>query len=252
MARLGMANREARKWFWMGIGVVGGAALARWQLARWFTPQPNYEIEQRIGEIEIRVYDARWVAETTVSDASWDQALSVGFRRLARYIFGENRPSPFQSDALFGPGGVARSQQQGPSDDRHDAGYHIPMPVPIARAARRHEALAMTSPVNVSTQGDRRYTIAFNLPEGRSLASLPAPNDERVRLERRPRRRVAVMRFGGSCTGPRVASKFSDLLARVRRAGLGYRGGPEFAGYDPPSTLPFLRRNEIWLELEPN
>jgi hypothetical protein len=49
-----------------------------------------------------------------------------------------------------------------------------------------------------------------------------------------------------------VAAKVSEVLARVRSAGLGYRGSPEFAGYDPPSTLPFLRRNEIWIELEPN
>jgi hypothetical protein len=63
---------------------------------------------------------------------------------------------------------------------------------------------------------------------------------------------MAVTRFRGASTGPRVAAKFSELLARVRSAGLGYRGSPEFAGYDPPSTLPFLRRNEIWIELEPN
>ncbi len=252
-----MADRRARQslWIrglWVGAGVLGGAALARWQLARWFTPQPSYELEQRIGELEIRVYDAHWVAETTVSDASWEQALSEGFRRLARYIFGDNRPSPFQSDRAAKPSPTALREPRR-SDDHDDPGYVIPMPVPtVARREPRWETIAMTSPVNVSTAGERSYTIAFNLPEGRTLASLPAPNDERVRLERRPRRRMAVTRFRGAYSGPRVAAKFSELLARVRGAGLGYRGSPEFAGYGPPSTLPFLRRNEIWVELEPN
>ena len=63
---------------------------------------------------------------------------------------------------------------------------------------------------------------------------------------------VAVLRYGGKHTGPKVAQKFSELLALVREAGLSYRGSPEFAGYDPPTTLPFLRRNEVWLELEPH
>ena len=76
----------------------------------------------------------------------------------------------------------------------------------------------MTTPVNVTTHEDRTYTVVFNLPKGRTLASLPAPDDERVRLERRPRRRVAVLRYRGSRSGPRVAEKFSELLARVRVA----------------------------------
>lgn len=237
---------------WFGAGVLGGAALTRWQLARWFTEQPRYEREQRLGDLEIRTYDAGWVAETSISDASWDEALDEGFRRLARYIFGDNRPSPFQPDRLATPD-AARPILSARSDDGNGSGYVIPMPAPtIPRPRPRTEKIAMTSPVNVTTHEDRGYTVVFHLPEGRTLASLPTPNDERVRLERRPRRRVAVLRYGGGHTGPRVAQKFSELLARVRAAGLAYRGSPEFAGYDPPTTLPFLRRNEVWLELEPS
>jgi hypothetical protein len=247
-----MANTASRKWLWLGAGAVGGAAIVRWQLARWFTEQPAYEVEGRVGDLEIRTYGACWVAETTVSDVTWERALDEGFRRLARYIFGDNRPSPFQPDRLGKPDAV-RPALASRSDDRNDSGYVIPMPAPtVARRTPHRETIAMTSPVNVATHDDRSYTIRFTLPEGRSLASLPAPNDERVRLERRPRRRVAVVTFRGRYSGPRVAQKFSELLAAVRAAGLGYRGSPEFAGYDPPTTLPFLRHNEVWLELDPN
>ena len=246
-----MARRTYRPWLWALGGALGGATLARWQLARWFTQQPRYEIERRLGDLEIRVYGASWVAETTVRDATWEEALSEGFRRLARYIFGENHPSPFQPSQLA-TSDPRRSFAALRADDGNDSGYQIPMPVPSAMAPRRQtEKLAMTTPVNVATHEDRTYTILFNLPRDRTLASLPAPDDERVRLERRPRRRVAVLRYPGGRSGPCVAAKFSELLARVRAERLPYRGSPEFAGYDPPSTLPFLRRNEVWVELEP-
>jgi hypothetical protein len=239
----------SRPWIWTVAGALGGAALARWQLHRLFVKHPSYDVERRVGALEIRVYDARWVAETTVSDASWERALGEGFRRLARYINGDNRPSPFQPNRLGKPDAL-RPVVASRSDEGNDAGYMIPMPVDIPRP-QRSETIAMTAPVNVTTHDTRSYTIAFNMPAGRTLASLPAPNDENIRLERRPRRRVAVLRYRGRYDGASVAAKFSDLLARVRAARLGYRGAPEFAGYDPPSTLPFLRRNEVWVELEP-
>jgi hypothetical protein len=246
-----MAKRTSRPWLWALGGALGGAAIARWQLARWFTQQPRYELERRIGDLEIRVYGAGWVAETTVRDAAWEVALQEGFRRLERYLVGQNHPSPFQPSRLATPD-PARLAGALRADDGNDSGYQIPMPVPIVATPRRtSEKLAMTTPVNVTTHEDRTYTIVFNLPRGRTLASLPAPDDERVRLERRPRRRVAVLSYRGSRSGPSVAAKFSELLARVRAERLPYRGSPEFAGYDPPSTLPFLRRNEVWVELEP-
>jgi SOUL heme-binding protein len=247
-----MAKGTYRPWLLALAGALGGAAVARWQLARWFTPQPRYELERRVGDLEIRVYGAGWVAETTVRDASWEQALNEGFRRLARYIFGKNHPSPFQP-ARLGASEPTRSPAALRADDGNDSGYQIPMPVPVGAPtfARKAQKLAMTAPVNVTTHEDRAYTIVFNLPRDRTLASLPAPDDERVRLERRPRRRVAVLRYSGGRSGPLVAAKFSELLARVRAERLPYRGSPEFAGYDPPSTLPFLRRNEVWVELEP-
>ena len=246
-----MAIGTPRTWFWIAAGALGGAALTRWQLARWFTEQPRYDLERRLGDLEVRVYGAHWIAETTVTDASWERALTLGFRRLASYIFGNNRPSPFQPDRLGRPDparGLAATRPGG----NGDVGYVIPMPAPtLAHRTPRSESMAMTAPVNVQTHDEHSHTIAFNLPEGRTLASLPAPNDERIRLERRPRRRVAVLTYRGDHSGPRVAEKFSELLRRVRQLGLNYRGTPEFAGYDPPSTLPFLRRNEVWLELEP-
>ena len=203
---------------------MAGAALARWQLARLFTQHPDYALEGQIGPLEIRRYAPHCVAETRVSAASWDVALSEGFRRLAGYIFGGNRRFTRMS-AL--PGAPPREQGA--------------------------ETLDMTSPVNMRPERPenlaRSYLVSFNMPAGRTPASLPVPNDLRVSVTTQPARRVAVLRYRGRYNGTTVAKKVAELLDHVRKAGLKQRGEPEFAGYDPPYTLPLLRRNEIWLDL---
>lgn len=78
------------RWAAAGVGVVALAGLARWQLARLFTPSAAYEVEKQIGPLEIRRYSSRVQAETLVSDTRWDDALGEGFRRLGGYIFGRN------------------------------------------------------------------------------------------------------------------------------------------------------------------
>lgn len=109
--------------------------------------------------------------------------------------------------------------------------------------------IAMTSPVNAQAAG-RELTIAFTMPKGRTPASLPQPDDTRVRLRECSPSRVAVLRFRGRYTAARVASAREELMALVQERGLTPIGEPQFAGYDPPSTLPFLRRNEMWVEVE--
>lgn len=226
---------------WIGLGTAAGVALTRWQMARWFSEQPDYEVEDHIGPLEIRHYERVIRAETTVEGRSWDEALSEGFQRLAGYIFGGNRPR----EALAAAG--------------HE-------PIEVAPAAARAQKIAMTAPVNVRTerhalanlvstehqsgeQPDTSFTVTFTMPKERSAGSLPVPEDSRVRLRSVPPRRVAVLRYTGPYTARRVAEKSRALLEAVEAAGLKTRGEPEFAGYDPRTTLPWLRRNEIWIEL---
>jgi hypothetical protein len=230
-----MSKLEKTTWFWVGGAFVAGAVITRWQLQRLFTEQPQYRVEGHVGDLEIRRYASRWVAETRVSGVDWDAALSEGFRRLARYIFGENRRS-----ALL-PGGTPASIAERLEN----------MTAPVQERTVEAEKIPMIAPVNASHNPDLSYTISFNMPSGRSFASLPVPEDERIMLTSKPPQHVAVLRYRGRYNAAKVAAKFSELRERVREAGLIARGEPEFAGYDPPSTLPLLRRNEVWVELAP-
>ena len=61
--------------------------------------EPKFKIMADEGELEIRSYDEYLVAETAV-EGSFDTASRKGFRRVAGYIFGENKNSIGQSEKI--------------------------------------------------------------------------------------------------------------------------------------------------------
>jgi hypothetical protein len=228
-----------------GVGTAAGFALARWQFARWFVEEPPFHVERRIGAIEIRRYPRTVRAETTLEATSFEAALNTGFQRLARYIFGANkeRRTSADLDAL-----AARSAAPS-SGDR--GSKQIPMTAPVGVRAELQALEPADDPraLQAQSQSRKSFTIMFTLPREHGAAPFPIPVDSRVRLRSVPPRRVAVLRYSGRHSARRVAEKSRQLLEAVRAAGLETRGEPEFAGYDPPTTLPWLRRNEVWVEL---
>ncbi len=223
---------------WVASGVAAAAALlARWQLARWFSDQPDYEVERHVGGVEIRRYSRSVRVETTVRAESWQAALNEGFERLAAYILGANHPRQL---AALGEVELAHASHGRELAPRRSTGERIHMATPVT---------ARVEAVEADVAGPQNYTVSFAIPKRRAAKPLPVPEDRRVHLRSVPARRVAVLRYSGRHTFERAAEKSHQLRAALERAGLQTRGEPEFAGYDPPSTLPVLRRNEIWVEL---
>jgi hypothetical protein len=202
-AVVGLLARSRKAGLIAGGVTAAGLAVYRWQLERTFNDEPAYEVEQRIGDIEIRRYPARVEARTVMGDAAIDDAISNGFKRLAEYIFGANA------------GG---------------------------------EKLGMTTPVFAKRAGIGHH-VSFVMPIHRELSSLPAPNDRAIELVEVPRQRVAVLCFGGKRTPERIAEKSAELKRLVSEASIGSKGEAGYAGFDPPWTLPLLRRHEVWLDL---
>lgn len=194
------------------------AAIVLGSPAAMATPEPPFKLEQRQGAFEVRQYGPMIVAEVTV-EGRRGEAANRGFRPLANYIFGDNAPKA-----------------------------KIAMAAPVIQTPG--EKIAMTAPVAQTAAGADRWIVLFVMPEGYTMANLPAPNDPNVRLIEQPGQRVAVVRFSGLNTETALAEKTADLEGYIAKAGLKTKGAPVFAFYDPPWTPPFMRRNEVMIAIE--
>ena len=107
--------------------------------------------------------------------------------------------------------------------------------------------IAMTAPV-VKAPDD---TMSFILPaEFDSLEKVPEPTSPDVTVAGVPPAYGAVATFTGRCTPSQSAQERKALLARLTI--LGFTRRPvkwELWQYNPPFTIPFLRRNEVWVEM---
>lgn len=86
--------------------------------------------------------------------------------------------------------------------------------------------------------------MQFFLPARYSAASAPRPQDARIRLVELPEETLAVLRFSGRATSERVERYRNQLLGAVEAS-----GEPVLFVYDPPFTIPFLRRNEVAVQV---
>lgn len=183
--------------------------------------QPVYEvIEQREG-FEIRRYAPYLAAETEVT-GTFQSTGNEAFRRLAGYLFGDNRSREKMS-----------------------------MTAPVTQEpAAPGEKMEMTAPVT-QVRGDASgsYVFAFVMPSKYTRETLPEPNDARVRIREVPARTVAARRFSGTWRGERFVENETALLAAVAAAGLETIGAPMYARYDAPFKPWFLRRNEVMIEV---
>lgn len=106
------------------------------------------------------------------------------------------------------------------------------------------EKIAMTAPVLEQPQGSTSL-IAFVMPAGSKLDSMPEPSDPSVRMREVGEELVAATRFSGRWSADGFARRADELGDRVRAAGLQATGPVRYARYDPPWTPWFLRRNEV-------
>ena len=199
------------------------------------TEQPPYEVVGRVGDAEIRRYAPQIAAEAVV-EGPVETARNEGFRQVAGYIFGDNTAKA--SVAMTAPVVQGREPSGGSQS--------IAMTAPVVQArAGRSESIALTSPVVQQPAGAESWSIQFIMPSKYTMATLPQPNDPRVRLVEIPARTFAVVRFSGLGREDAVARHEKALDAAL--AGSSWRavGEPVTWYYDPPWTVPFLRRNEV-------
>ena len=79
------------------------------------------------------------------------------------------------------------------------------------------------------------------------MATLPKPNNSAVTLRPIPAVRYATVRFSGFAGEAKVAKKTAELMAWMKTRNIKPAGAATMSRYDPPWTLPFMRRNEVMI-----
>ena len=88
------------------------------------------------------------------------------------------------------------------------------------------------------------------MPSGYALQTLPKPNNAEVILKEIGRSRFAVIRFSGRAKCNSLEEHTKELGAFIQARNLQPVSGPTYAFFNPPWTLPFLRRNEVMFEID--
>ena len=105
------------------------------------------------------------------------------------------------------------------------------------------EKIAMTAPVQQSMEGEQE--MAFMMPAQYALEDLPEPRDQRVAFRQEAAHTAAVIRFSGWASADKADSHWQTLRRFLTAEGIDITGEPTLNQYNPPWTLPFMRRNEI-------
>jgi hypothetical protein len=141
-------------------------------------------------------------------------ARSAGFRRVAAYIFGANQTRA-----------------------------SIAMTAPVAQD-KASASIAMTAPVDQTRDASGKWRIRFFMPASYTEATLPVPTDPGVQIVTVPPQTIAVLRYAGVPSESAVQTAAARLLGALGGSGWHAIGAPMAWFYDPPWTLPPLRRNE--------
>ena len=106
----------------------------------------------------------------------------------------------------------------------------------------------MTAPVGIESKAGK-WTVSFVMPAQYTMESIPKPVNPQVQLRQIPVAKKAVISFSGFYNEQKVVEKTHELEQWMKSRNLQASGAPNFARYNPPWTLPFMRRNEVMISL---
>lgn len=202
--------------------ILPGVAMA--------TEEPEYTVLNKSEDFELRRYDAQIVAETYI-DGDQKQASNKGFKILADYIFGNNTALNGESSKISMTAPVKMQPSQ----------------------VQESEKIAMTAPVTMQQQPqqtDGKWRVRFVMPSQYTMQTLPKPNNPAVKIEQVPMQTYGVIKFSGLTGADKVDTKTTALKQWMQEQNVQLVGEPELARYNPPWTLPFMRRNEVMIRYE--
>jgi hypothetical protein len=180
--------------------------------------EAKYEMVKKDNKFEIRDYAPHILAETVV-EGDLKDAGNKAFKRLFRYISGDNRSR-----------------------------LKVAMTAPVSQQPLR-EKIKMTAPVG-QRRVQEKWAVSFMMPASYTLETLPEPEDPKVTLREVSARRMAAIRYSGFWSEKGYLRYKLKLESWIREKGLTIVGDPIWARYNSPFTPWFLRRNEILIPVD--
>ena len=178
--------------------------------------EPEFISIEKKDAFEIREYQPKLIAQVLVN-GTFDSASSKGFRLLADFIFGNNKTN--------------------------EGSKKIEMTAPVV-TRDASEKIEMTALV-ISEETEKGWYVSFNMPKQYTKETLPIPNNSEVKIIEMPAEKFAVISFSGLVREKKYTEMLSLLNEEMKKRNLDPKGPAILARYNPPWTLPFLRRNEL-------
>ena len=108
----------------------------------------------------------------------------------------------------------------------------------------RGEKIAMTAPV-VSRGAAMQFILPSSVGD-----SAPSPTNNAVSVRRRPAETMAVQAYSGSWDDADAERRAAALRAAAEAEGLATTDEWEWHRFNPPWTLPWMKKNEICVKIE--
>ena len=150
----------------------------------------------------------------------YDEAVNEGFRRLAAHIFGNN---------------LSRRNFQNELQVQPDSS----------------KKMSMTAQVEVMKDDRSFWIVSFVMPSQYTIDSLPTPKDPRVVVREMGNRKTAVFKTNGFYSEEKMQKRSEGLRRWIENKEFREALQTSIMVYDPPWTLPFFRKTEITLALQP-
>jgi SOUL heme-binding protein len=91
--------------------------------------------------------------------------------------------------------------------------------------------------------------MAFIMPEQFDISSILKPSSSRVKIELVEPRKLATIRFSGYANQENYEKNLEILNKTLESLEVSTKGEPLLMQYNDPWTPPFLRRNEIAIQV---
>jgi len=185
--------------------------------------RPQADIEKEMNGITFVTMPEQIIA--TVRTQGWmASAPSNAFWSLAGYIFGDNTAS-----------------------------WKIAMTAPVTTTLVdewQSQKIAMTAPVTTKATEDGLYETAFIMPSEWTMETLPVPNNKNVTLREVPSTKRAVWTFWWYATKGAVDAQWEKFQKALHDGSVDRSWSMTLAQYNDPWTPPWMRRNELRVEVE--